>query len=81
MLIKQVLIEIDGCDVYDYVIDLPTKSADKIELEKGIDTSVLLGGGVVSSHLKEKHIQLMKAKNTQLTWKLGSIHIFEGNRK
>lgn len=70
---------IDGCDVYDYLIDLPTKSAPKAESSQGgIDMNVLLGGGVVSSHLKEKHIQLMKANSTQLTWKLGSIHILEG---
>ena len=72
ILLIQLLLVIDGCDVYDYQVDLPSSSV------KQRDGHLYIAGGVVSSHTQEKHIQLMHADQTQLSWKLGSMHVFEG---
>ena len=63
---------VDGCDVYDYQLNLPTS------LAKHNESQCFVAGGVVSSHLAERHIQLVNADHTHLSWKLASLHVFDG---
>lgn len=68
----QLLMVVDGCDVYDYQLNLPTS------LAKHNESQCFVAGGVISSHLAERHIQLVNADHTHLSWKLGSLHVFDG---
>ena len=73
LIIIQIVLVVDGCDVLEYHVTLPTTLRKQHR-----ESSCYVAGGVISSHTKEKHIHLMNADQTQLSWKLGSMHIFEG---
>jgi hypothetical protein len=69
----KLLVVVDGVDVYDYELAFPTS------LVKTSETQCFLGGGgVVSTYVTERHIKLVNAEQTSLTWRLGSFHIQEG---
>lgn len=63
---------IDGKDVFDYQINLPSS------LAKYNEGYCYLAGGVIGNLINERHIRLMNADQTNLSWKLGSLYILEG---
>lgn len=70
----QVMVVIDGRDVYDYFLHLPSLRTGQHQIQP----QCYLGGGVVSNHTKERHIRMVSAEHTTLSWKLSSLYIFKG---
>ena len=68
----QIVVVVDGKEVFEFKVALPSIRATHMEMQ------CYVAGGSVSSHTLERHIKLMGADKSKLTWMLGSLNIFQG---
>ena len=68
----QIVVVVDGKEVFEFKVALPSVRASHMEMR------CYMAGGSVSSHTLERHIKLMGADKSKLTWMLGSLNIFQG---
>ena len=74
MFIVQLLVVVDGTDVFRETVKLPIASSTIMADQN----QYFLAGGAVSAHTKKKHLSLVNAEKTKLEWKLGSLSILNG---
>lgn len=68
----QLLILVNGKDSFTYTVPLPARpnAVPKIQY--------YIAGGAVSTHTTDRHLQLVNAENSQVTWRLGSLQVLRG---
>lgn len=68
----QLLILVNGKDSFTYEVPLPAA------LKAVPRTQYYIAGGAVSTHTTDRHLQLVNAENSQVTWRLGSLQVLRG---
>ena len=70
----QLIVLVNGEDMFQYQLKHPPMTKSKPEQHQ-----YFVGGGAVSSHVSERHITLVNATSSSISWKLGVLSILPGN--
>ena len=74
ILFEQLIVLVNGGDMFQYELKHPPMTNTKPE-----QYQYFVGGGAVSSHTSERHITLVNAVNSSISWKLSVLSILPGN--
>lgn len=69
----QLLVVVNGKDNLKYTLSLPPGPSTTSKWQ------YYIAGGAVSSHTLERHIQLVNADTSNITWRLGSLQVLKGS--
>ena len=72
------MLVVDGRDVYDYQLNLPSLNRSTYTHINRSVVQCYVAGGMVGSHIEERHIRLVNGDQKRLSWKLSSLHFFSG---
>ena len=68
----QLLILVNGRDCFTYRLPLPSGPTTASTCQ------YYIAGGAVSRHISERHIQLVNADSSHISWRIGSLQVLKG---
>lgn len=68
------MVVMDGRDVFREKVKLPVAISNMSDQRD----QYFIAGGVISTHTKRRHLSLVNADKVKLEWKLGSLHVLNG---
>ena len=69
----QLIVLVDGADMFQYELKLPVMTKTTPE-----QNQYFVGGGAVSSHRSERHLALVNATCSNISWKLSVLSVLPG---